>query len=74
MAPTDEENALAELLAELKYGDFARILNQLSPQAKDELRSAIAFLQSKASFGTHPNRDRNKMRITISQATANYNG
>jgi hypothetical protein len=47
---TAEENALAELLGELGHADFARVLNQISPQAKDELRSAIGFLLSKTSF------------------------
>ena len=47
---TGEENALAELLGEMKHGDFARVLNQLSPQAKDELRAAIGLLQGKAAL------------------------
>jgi hypothetical protein len=51
---TTEEDALAELLSKLRHGDFARVLNQLSPEAKDELRSAIGILQGKASFRTEP--------------------
>lgn len=47
---TAEENALAEFLGELKHGDFARILNQLTPQAKDELRAAIGFIEGKWLF------------------------
>ncbi len=47
---TVEESALAERLGELLHADFARILNQLSPSAKDELRAAIGFLDAKYSF------------------------
>jgi len=46
-----EESALAELLGELKHGDWARILFQLSPAAKDEIRSAIGRIQGEASYG-----------------------
>lgn len=45
-----EESALAELLAELEHGDWARILFRLSPTAKDEIRSAIGTLQAEASY------------------------
>jgi hypothetical protein len=47
---TSEEDALAQLLSELRHGDFARILNALSPAAKDELRSIIGLMQAKSSF------------------------
>jgi hypothetical protein len=47
---TAEENALAELLGELRHGDWARILYRLSPSAKDEIRSAIGTLQAEASY------------------------
>ena len=46
-----EESALAELLGELKHGDWARILFRLSTTAKDEIRSAIGRLQGEASYG-----------------------
>ena len=48
-----EENELAELLGELTHADFARILFRLSPDAKDEIRSAIGTLQAKASYRPH---------------------
>ena len=45
-----EENALAELLGELRHGDWARILFRLSPAARDEIRAAIGTLQVEASI------------------------
>jgi hypothetical protein len=47
---TAEEDALAELLANLLKGDFVRILHRLSPEARDEIRASIGHLQAKASF------------------------
>jgi hypothetical protein len=47
---TAEEDALAELLADLLKGDFVRIIHRLSPEARDEIRAAIGHLQAKASF------------------------
>ncbi len=45
-----EEAALAQLLGELREGDWARVLFRLSVGAKDEIRSAIGELQARASF------------------------
>jgi hypothetical protein len=45
-----EESALAELLGELKHGDWAKILFRLSPSAKDEIRSAIGTFQGEALY------------------------
>jgi hypothetical protein len=46
-----EESALAELLGELRHGDWAKVLFQLSPAAKDEIRAAIGRLEGEASYG-----------------------
>jgi hypothetical protein len=46
-----EEGALAELLGELQHGDWAHILFDLSPAAKDEIRAAIGKLHGEASYG-----------------------
>lgn len=45
-----EDGHLAELLSTLQHGDFAQILNRLSPSAKDELRAIIGSLMGESQM------------------------
>ena len=54
---SEEEGHLAQLLGELKEGDFAHILFRLSPNAKDEIRAAIGTLQAQAEDDRARNSD-----------------